>query len=102
MGPSGSGKTTLLHCLAGMDRPTRGSSGGAAPRCPGCPSGAWRNCGAAGPGSRRLPSATGDAGPPTAARGRAVRPRAATGRLRCRTERRSGRFRRGADGRRRG
>ncbi|MET9607392.1 ABC transporter ATP-binding protein [Streptomyces sp. NPDC006512] len=25
MGPSGSGKTTLLHCLAGMDRPTRGS-----------------------------------------------------------------------------
>ncbi|MFD7579374.1 ABC transporter ATP-binding protein [Kitasatospora sp. NPDC059811] len=24
MGPSGSGKTTLLHCLAGMDRPTRG------------------------------------------------------------------------------
>ncbi|MFD4655993.1 ABC transporter ATP-binding protein [Kitasatospora sp. NPDC058444] len=25
MGPSGSGKTTLLHCLAGMDRPTRGT-----------------------------------------------------------------------------
>ncbi|GAA3896731.1 ABC transporter ATP-binding protein [Streptomyces gulbargensis] len=25
MGPSGSGKTTLLHCLAGMDRPTRGA-----------------------------------------------------------------------------
>ncbi|WP_424217400.1 ABC transporter ATP-binding protein (plasmid) [Streptomyces sp. BI20] len=25
MGPSGSGKTTLLHCLAGMDRPGRGS-----------------------------------------------------------------------------
>ncbi|MFJ6539692.1 ABC transporter ATP-binding protein [Streptomyces sp. NPDC091385] len=25
MGPSGSGKTTLLHCLAGMDRPSRGS-----------------------------------------------------------------------------
>ncbi|MFC8228554.1 ATP-binding cassette domain-containing protein [Streptomyces sp. NPDC057287] len=25
MGPSGSGTTTLLHCLAGMDRPTRGS-----------------------------------------------------------------------------
>ncbi|WP_395298121.1 ABC transporter ATP-binding protein [Kitasatospora hibisci] len=25
MGPSGSGKTTLLHCLAGLDRPTRGS-----------------------------------------------------------------------------
>ncbi|GAA1949003.1 ABC transporter ATP-binding protein [Kitasatospora viridis] len=25
MGPSGSGKTTLLHCLAGIDRPTRGS-----------------------------------------------------------------------------
>ncbi|WP_037656606.1 ATP-binding cassette domain-containing protein, partial [Streptomyces exfoliatus] len=24
-GPRGSGKTTLLHCLAGMDRPTRGS-----------------------------------------------------------------------------
>lgn len=24
-GPSGSGKTTLPHCLAGMDRPTRGS-----------------------------------------------------------------------------
>ncbi|MFI5530077.1 ABC transporter ATP-binding protein [Kitasatospora sp. NPDC051853] len=24
MGPSGSGKTTLLHCLAGMDRPSRG------------------------------------------------------------------------------
>lgn len=26
MGPSGSGKTTLLHCLAGMDRPSRGSA----------------------------------------------------------------------------
>ncbi|MFJ2190491.1 ABC transporter ATP-binding protein [Kitasatospora sp. NPDC087861] len=25
MGPSGSGKTTLLHCLAGMDRPIRGT-----------------------------------------------------------------------------
>ncbi|MGF1426510.1 ABC transporter ATP-binding protein [Kitasatospora sp. LaBMicrA B282] len=25
MGPSGSGKTTLLHCLAGMDRPSRGA-----------------------------------------------------------------------------
>ncbi|MGQ4485427.1 ABC transporter ATP-binding protein [Streptomyces sp. SAS_281] len=25
MGPSGSGKSTLLHCLAGMDRPTRGT-----------------------------------------------------------------------------
>lgn len=25
MGPSGSGKTTLLHCLAGMDRPSRGT-----------------------------------------------------------------------------
>ncbi|WP_081973893.1 ABC transporter ATP-binding protein [Kitasatospora phosalacinea] len=25
MGPSGSGKTTLLHCLAGMDRPDRGT-----------------------------------------------------------------------------
>ncbi|MFD0273978.1 ABC transporter ATP-binding protein [Kitasatospora sp. NPDC127111] len=25
MGPSGSGKTTLLHCLAGLDRPTRGT-----------------------------------------------------------------------------
>lgn len=25
MGPSGSGRTTLPHCLAGMDRPTRGS-----------------------------------------------------------------------------
>ena len=25
MGPSGSGKTTLLQCVAGMDRPTRGS-----------------------------------------------------------------------------
>ena len=25
MGPSGSGKTTLLNCLAGIDRPTRGS-----------------------------------------------------------------------------
>ncbi|MEV6689747.1 ATP-binding cassette domain-containing protein, partial [Streptomyces sp. NPDC051130] len=26
MGPSGSGKTALLHCLAGMDRPSRGSA----------------------------------------------------------------------------
>ncbi|MEU2250430.1 ABC transporter ATP-binding protein [Streptomyces sp. NPDC019224] len=25
MGPAGSGRTTLLHCLAGLDRPTRGS-----------------------------------------------------------------------------
>jgi len=25
MGPSGSGKTTLLQCVAGMDRPTRGT-----------------------------------------------------------------------------
>jgi putative ABC transport system ATP-binding protein len=25
MGPSGSGKSTLMHCLAGLDRPTRGS-----------------------------------------------------------------------------
>lgn len=25
MGPSGSGKSTLLHCLAGLDRPDRGS-----------------------------------------------------------------------------
>ncbi len=24
MGPSGSGKSTLMHCLAGLDRPTRG------------------------------------------------------------------------------
>ena len=26
MGPSGSGKSTLLHVLAGLDRPTAGSS----------------------------------------------------------------------------
>jgi ABC-type sugar transport system ATPase subunit len=25
MGPSGSGKSTLMHCLAGLDRPTRGT-----------------------------------------------------------------------------
>lgn len=26
MGPSGSGKSTLMHCMAGLDRPTAGSS----------------------------------------------------------------------------
>ncbi|WP_338104546.1 ATP-binding cassette domain-containing protein [Microbispora catharanthi] len=61
MGPSGSGKTTLLHCLAGMDRPTRGS--GLVGRYRGVPAaGAPAGGAAAQPGRVRVPGVQPDAG----------------------------------------
>ena len=73
MGPSGSGKTTLLHCLAGMDRPTRGSVwwGGVT----GVPAaGAAAGRAAAQPGRLRVPGVQPGAGHDGGSERRAARP----------------------------